>query len=157
MKGLRIVLDEKETRIGAIDEDASITVGKTDVSGIAYKEKTARGSVLRAFSLHKGTFSSLELAAVHRADRSYTLKQFLQFFGRTRLAGLDVAGTYTKGKTSVTVGAQGKKNVPLSIDYVEPTGKQKGFYRIRLPLSRIAVPALDIEKDRHHVVIPAGP
>jgi Domain of unknown function (DUF4157) len=159
VKGLRITLDEKETRLSATGEDASIAVGKTDLSGIAYKEKTARGSVLQAFNLQRGKFDSLELAAVHRAGRSYTLKQFLQFFGRTRLSGLDVEGTYTKGKTSVTVGAKGKSNVPLSIDYVEPAEKkegekQKGHYRIRLPLSRITVPALHIERDDQTIVIP---
>lgn len=154
VKGLRVVLDKDEKRIGAIDENASIEIGKTDVSGVAYKEKTARGSVLQAFSLHQGKFSSLELAAVNRAGRSYTLKQFLQFFGKTRLAGADIAGTYTKGKTSVSFGAKGKSNVPISIDFVESTEKQKGFYRIRLPLARITLPALDIEKDEHHVIIP---
>jgi hypothetical protein len=156
VKGLRISLDEKETHISAIDADASIAIGKTDVGGVAYKEKTARGSVLQAFRLHRGKFSSLELAAVHRKGRSYTLKQFLQFFGKTRLAGADVEGTYTKGKTSVSIGAKGKSNIPLSIDHIEPEPdtKKKGFYRIRLPLSRITVPALDVEKDGHQVVIP---
>jgi hypothetical protein len=162
VKGLRITLDEKETRLSATGEDASILAGKTDLSGIAYKEKTARGSVLQAFNLQKGKFDSLELSAVHRAGRSYTLKQFLQFFGRTRLAGLDVEGTYTKGKTSVSVGVKGKSDVPLSIDYIEPekqegvetASKQKPYYRIRLPLSRITVPALHIETDDQTIVIP---
>ena len=93
---------------------------------------------------------------MNRAGRSYTLKQFLQFFGKTRLAGVDVEGTYTKGKTSVRIGAKGKSNIPLSIDYVEPTETQKGYYQIRLPLSRIAVPALNIEKDGDNVVIPSA-
>lgn len=167
VKGLHLSLDEKETRISAIDNDASIKVGKTNLSGISNKEKTARGSVLKAFSLQRGMFDSLELAAVNRAGRSYTLKQFLQFFGRTRLAGLDVEGTYTKGKTSVSVGAKGQSNIPISIDYVEPEEqatekqstekqpeKKKPFYRIRLPLSRITVPALDVEAGDHHIVIP---
>ena len=154
VKGLRITLDEKETHIGAIDEDASIAIGKTDLSGIAYKEKTARGGVLQAFSLQKGKFDSLTLEAIHRAGRSYNMRQFLQFFGKTRLAGADLEGTYTKGKTSVSVGAKGKSNVPISIDRVEPSGKEKGFYEIRLPLSRITVPGLDIEKDGGRIVIP---
>lgn len=163
LKGLRITLDEKATRLRAMGEDASISAGKTNLSGIAYKEKTARGSVLQAFSLQKGNFDSLTLEAIHRAGRSYTLKQFLQFFGRTRLAGLDVEGTYTKGKTSVTVGAKGQANIPISIDYVEPVEEQKGvepakqqkgFYRIRLPLSRITVPALNIENDDRTIIVP---
>ena len=64
----RATFEQKNLGVAAaIDDNASINVGKTDVSGIAYKGKTARGGVLQAFSLDKGKFTSLELAAVQDA------------------------------------------------------------------------------------------
>jgi hypothetical protein len=157
VQGLRVILDKNEQRFETIGENASISVGKTDVGGIAYKEKAARGSVLQSFSLHRGMFDSLNLKALNRAGRTYTRKEFLRFFGSTRLAGADFEGTYTKGKKiSASVGFKGKKNVPISVDYVKPDEekKSKGYYKIRLPLARISVPALDVEKGEHHVIIP---
>ena len=153
VKGLRITLGKDSTTFSSLDDDASITTGKSDLGGIKYRERSSRGAVLKALAIHSGTFNKLTLEALGRNGREYTPKQFLQFFGRTRLHGAKISGSYSDGKTSGTIGIQGQRNIPLSIDYIEPEG-EKGYYKIRLPLKRIKVPALKLEKSPHTVVIP---
>ncbi|SFQ47501.1 eCIS core domain-containing protein [Parafilimonas terrae] len=152
--GLRITMAEEGTQLSTIGDNAEVGIGKTDLGGIGYKEKTAKGSVLKAVALHSGKFNSLTLEAIARNGRQYTLKEFFKFFGRTRLEGLDAGGTYKEGKTNVELGLKGKKNIPISIDYTEEKDGKPGYYDMRLPLSRVNVPGLHIEKDEHEVIIP---
>lgn len=154
VKGLRITLDEDATRLSTIDENASIQLGESDLGGIHYKEKTARGSVLTSIAIHRGSFGALTLEALKRNGRQYTLKEFFKFFGRTRLAGAAIEGSYEAGKNKGTLGIIGKQNVPISIDYEEPEDDKPGYYKIRLPLKRISLPTLHIEKDEHVIDIP---
>lgn len=154
VKGLRVTLDEDATRLSAIDETASIELGESKLGGVQYKEQSARGSVLTAIALHKGNFAALTLQALNRKGRQYTLKEFLKFFGHTELAGADLSGSYASGKNKGTLAIQGKQGVPITVDYVEPEEGKPGYYKIRLPLKRISLPALHIEKDEHIVDIP---
>lgn len=154
ISGLRVTLAEEGPTLSTINNDASISVNKTDLSGISYNEKTAKGSLLKAIAIHSGKFDALTLDALGRNGREYSLKEFFKFFGRTRLEGLDASGSYTDGKTSATVGLTGKKNIPIGIDYTETKDDKPGYYDMRLPLSRVNVPALHIEKDEHTIIIP---
>ncbi len=154
IKGLRVTLDEEATQLSTIDQNASLHLGESDLGGIHYKQKTARGSVLKSLSLRKGKFESLKLDALNRNDRPYSLKEFFKFFGRTRLHGADIEGKYKAGKTKGTIGIKGKKNIPISIDYEVPKDGKPGYHKIRLPLKRVTVPALHLEKDSHIIDIP---
>jgi hypothetical protein len=117
LNGLRVTLAEEGTTLSTIGENASVSVGETNLGGIKYTEKTAKGSVLSTIAINKGKFDALTLEALGRNGREYSLKEFFKFFGRTRLEGLDVSGTYKEGKTNVELGAKGKKIIPISIDY----------------------------------------
>jgi len=154
IKGLRITLNKGGTELSAIDESASVHLGESDLGGIRYKEKSARGSVLKSIAIHRGKFDALKLEALKRDDRRYTLKEFFKFFGRTRLGGADIKGTYREGKTKGTIDIKGKKNIPISIDYVEGKEEEPGFYKIRLPLKFIKVPELHFEKGDHVIDLP---
>jgi hypothetical protein len=154
VEGLRVILDKDNTKFQTLGEDASVKLGKTDLSGITYKEKSARGSVLQSLVVHRGKFNALTLEALGRNGSTYTIKEFFKFFGKTRLAELDASGTYTSGKTSATVGFKGKKGKPISVDYVEGKDDKQGYYNVRLPLEKVTIPALHIEKDGHEVLIP---
>ncbi|HEX5153069.1 MAG TPA: DUF4157 domain-containing protein [Parafilimonas sp.] len=149
-----LAIPKKVTQLSTIGDNAEVGVGKTNLGGINYKEKSAKGSVLKAIALHSGKFDSLTLEAIARNGRQYTLKEFFKFFGRTRLEGLDANASYAEGKTSATVGLKGKKNIPISIDYTEEQDGKPGYYDMRLPLARVNVPALNIVKDEHEVTIP---
>ncbi len=154
IKGLRVTLADEGTQLSAIDEDASIHTGKGGLGGIVYKQSLVKGSVLKMIAIHRGNFDAITLDAVNRKGRVYTLKEFLKFFGSTRVAGLDVGGTIKAGKTTAAVDVLGKRNLPISIDYVEPKDDKPGYYKARLPLKRIKVPELHIEKDGHVIEIP---
>ncbi len=154
VSGLRVTLAEEGPTLSTIGNDASVSIGKTDLGRINYNEKTAKGSLLKAIAIHSGKFDALTLDALGRNGREYSLKEFFKFFGRTRLEGLDASGTYADGKTSATVGLTGKKNIPISIDYTDAKDGKPGYYDMRLPLSRVNVPALRIEKDEHTIIIP---
>ncbi len=95
VSGLRVTLAEEGPTLSTLDKDASVSAGKTDLSGIGYNEKTAKGSVLKAVALHSGKFNALTLDALGRNGREYTLNEFFKFFGQTRLEGLDVSGSYS--------------------------------------------------------------
>src|SRR5690606_38316570 len=58
-------------------------------------------------------------------------------------------------KSSGTLGFAGKKNRAISVDYHD-LGEDAGYYSIRLPISRINLPALHIESGDHTVKIPAS-
>jgi hypothetical protein len=155
VSGLRVTLDEGVPSLSTTDKDASVKLGQTDLSNLRYSEKSAKGSVLRALALHSGKFDAFTLEAVNRNGRDYSLPEFLKFFGRTRLEGLDAAASYNDGKISGSASVKGKKNVPISIDYHEPTEEGKpGYYSMRLALSRINIPALRIEQGDHQIIIP---
>jgi hypothetical protein len=155
VRGLRVTFNEAGPTLSTIDKDASVKLGQTDLSNIRYTEKSAKGSVLRALMLHTGKFDAFTLDAVNRNGREYSRDEFLQFFGSTRLEGLDAAASYHDGKNSGTVSVKGKKNVPISIDYHEPTGKdEQGYYSMRLALSRMTLPALHIVQGDHEIIIP---
>lgn len=154
VQGLRITLDEAGATLSTIGDNASVTLGESDLGGIRYTERSAKGSVLRALAIHRGKFNSLTLEALARNGREYTFKEFLKFFGRTRLEGLDASASYNDGDISGTLGVKGKKNTPISIDYHEPSKDEPGYYSMRLPLERINVPALHIVKGDHEVIIP---
>jgi hypothetical protein len=156
VSGLRVTLAEEGTTLSTIEKDASLNIGKTDLSGIGYSEKTAKGSVLKAIALHGGKFDALSLNALGRNGREYSLKEFFKFFGTTRLEGLDLRGFYDDGKTSASLGITGQKNTPISIDYHEPDPQNNdpGYYDMSLPLSRINVPNLHIEIGDSTIIIP---
>jgi hypothetical protein len=154
LSGLRLTLDQPGVTLSTIEDDTTVTLGASDLGGIRYTEQTAKGAVLKALTLHRGKFNSLSLEALGRNGRAYTLKEFLKFFGRTRLEELDAGASYTDGATSGSLGLKGKKDVPIVIDYYEPTEADKpGYYDIRLPLSRVNIPALRIVKGDHEVII----
>ena len=157
LNGLKVTMDDAGPKLNPTDKDASLEVGETSLGGIRYREKSAKGTVLKAFALHKGNFDALSLEAIGRNDRPYSLKEFFKFFGRTRVKGLDTVGSYTDGKTSGTIGIKGKKNQAISVDYHEGKDGKKDFYTIRLPLSRINIPALKLEQDGSTVTIPKAP
>ena len=152
--GLRINMAESGTTLSTIEEKSSIDVGMTDLGGLTYSEKNARGSVLKTLALHKGKFNSLKMEALGRNGREYTLKAFFKFFGSTRLEGLDVSGSYSDVKKSGTIELKGKKNKPISIDYHESGEENKAYYAIRLPLQRVNLPALKVETGDHLIMIP---
>lgn len=152
--GLKVILHKEKTEFGTIEDDAAITLGKTDLSGISYKEKSARGSVLQSLTVNRGKFNALTLEALGRNGRTYTTREFFKFFGKTRIEELDAQGTYQSGKTKTTVGLKGKQGKPISVDYVEAKEEQAGYYKVRLPLERVTLPALHIEKDGHEIIIP---
>ena len=154
VSGLRVLLHKGKTELQTIDDNASIKIGATDLGGVTYKEKSARGSVLKSLTVHRGKFNALTLEALGRNGRTYTPKEFFKFFGKTRLEGLDTSGTFKQGKSSSTVELKGKKGKPISVDYVEGKDDKPGYYKIRLPLEEVALPALHIEKDGHIVIIP---
>jgi hypothetical protein len=154
IKGLRVTLADEGTQLNAIDQDASIHAGKGDLGGIAYKQSLAKGSVLKTIALHRGNFDAITLDAVNRKGRVYTLKEFLKFFGGTRVAGLNVDGTVKADKTTAAFDVSGKRNLPISIDYVEPKDDKPGHYQARLPLKHIKVPELHIEKEGQVIEIP---
>ena len=117
VSGLRVTLAEEGPALSTIGADASISVGQTDLSGIGYSEKTAKGSVLKAFSLDRGKFEELKLQALGRNGRQYSMDEFFKFFGSTQLAGLDAAASFKEGKTSGKIEVKGQKNRPISALY----------------------------------------
>lgn len=154
VKGLRVALTDDGPELSTIDKDASIKLGETDLGGIGYQERISKTNILKAFALHQGKFTSLEMSALGRNGRTYTIKEFFKFFGRTRLEGLVAGASYNDGKTSASVGITGKKNVPISVDYFPATNTEREHYKMRLPIARINLPALHFVKDDHEVTIP---
>jgi hypothetical protein len=156
ISGLRVTMADEGTTISKIGEGANVQLGETKLGGISYAEKNAKGSLLKAISLHKGNFDALKLnGAMAVNGREYNLKEFFKFFGSTRLEGLDVAGSYGDGKTSASIGIKGVKNKAISVDYHAPKDdKDRGYYDIRLPLSRINMPAFHMVKGEHIIDIP---
>lgn len=167
--GLRVGLDESGISLATTGtEDASVKLGKTDLSGIGYKEKIGKTRILKALSVHTAKFDKFTLEALGRNGRTYTMKEFLKFFGRTRLEGLDVEASFSDGVNSGTIGVKGQtkkvpksgefpkgiKNVPISIDYIEGKDGKPDYYAMRIPLARINVPALKFEKGDHKITIP---
>lgn len=154
VSGLKLTFEEQGISLSTLEKDATIKLGQSDLSGIEFKERSAKGSILRAVSVHRGKFDALTLEALGRNGRTYTLKEFFKFFGRSRLQDLDGNLSYSDGKRSGTIGLSGKKNQAISIDYHELEEGKSGYYSMRLPLSRINVPALHIEMGAHVINIP---
>ena len=154
VSGLRVTLAEEGPALSTIGADASISVGQTDLSGIGYSEKTAKGSVLKAFSLDRGKFEELKLQALGRNGRQYSMDEFFKFFGSTQLAGLDAAASFKEGKTSGKIEVKGQKNRPISALYNVGENRDPDYYSIRMPLSSISLPALHLEIEEHIINIP---
>jgi hypothetical protein len=156
VRGLRVTLANEGVKLSTLEDDALLKLGEGELGGIGYKEKSARGSLLRTISLHKGHFDEITFEALGRNDRKYSIKEFFQFFGYTRFVGLDAEGSYKEGKTSGRLSFKGKKNLPISLEFIKPEEGEPAYYKIRLPLERITVPALDMEKQGHRVTLPKG-
>jgi hypothetical protein len=163
VSSLRISLPDTGATLSTTGtDDASVQLGKSDLGGIKYTEKKVKGTVLKALNIHSAKFDSLTFEAMGRNGRQYTPKEFLKFFGRTRLEGLEASASYSDDSTKVSAGVMGQKkitkdglkNVPISIDFHEATDKDPEHYSLRLPLSRINLPALDIVNGDHHIIIP---
>lgn len=152
VSGLRITLGEAGPRLTALTDNASVQLGKTDLSGIGYAEKNAKGDVLRTIALQTGRFSALSFKAANRKGREYTEKEFFKFFSSMQLSDLDVSGAYNEGKTSVSIGIKGSTKTPISVEQGEEKGKT--YFDVRMPLSRITVPGLHLEMGDHVVTIP---
>lgn len=167
--GLRVGLEESGVTLQTTGtEDASVKLGKTDLGGIGYKERIGKTRILKALSIHTAKFDKFTLEALGRNGRSYNLTEFLKFFGRTRLEGLDVEASFSDGVNSGTIGVKGQskkvpkseefpkgiKNIPISIDYVPGEKGKPDYYAMRIPLARINVPALKFKKGDHEITIP---
>lgn len=167
--GLRVGLEESGITLATTGtEDASVKLGKTDLSNTGYKEKIGKTRILKSLSVHTAKFDKFTLEALGRNGRTYTMQEFLKFFGRTRLEGLDVEASFSDGINSGTIGVKGQtkkvpkseehpkgiRNVPISIDYIEGKDGKPDYYAIRIPLARINVPALKFKKGDHEITIP---
>ncbi len=162
VSGLRIALEKEGVKLSTTGNDASVKLGESDLGGIGYTEKNSKGSVLKALAVHSGKFDLFTMEAIGRNGREYKLTEFFKFFGRTRLEGLEASASYSDDSTKISAGVMGQKkitkdglkNVPINIDFHEATDKDPEHYSLRLPLSRINLPALDIVNGDHHIIIP---